>query len=106
MVRTVQEANKILGEKVASFFAEDGVIELPYFYSIGIEHRYQGHAKIEKLYDPVGELYPDFAFKPQDIKVLVESPDQTFADTAMRRRREQDGLSTTCSQAGSSLRTA
>jgi uncharacterized protein len=28
----------------------------------------------------VRKLYPDFGFKPQDTKVLIETPDQVFAE--------------------------
>jgi hypothetical protein len=34
------------GEKVASLFAEDGVVELPFLHSIGIEPRNKGRAAI------------------------------------------------------------
>jgi hypothetical protein len=68
------------GEKVASFFAEDGVVELPFLHAIGIQSRYEGRAKIKVFYDLVRKLYPDFGFKPQDTKVLIETPDQVFAE--------------------------
>jgi hypothetical protein len=29
------------GEKVAAFFAEDGVVELPFLHAIGIQSRYE-----------------------------------------------------------------
>jgi hypothetical protein len=35
------------GEKVASFFAEDGVVELPFLHAIGIQSRYEGPAQIK-----------------------------------------------------------
>jgi hypothetical protein len=34
------------GEKVAPLFAEDGVVELPFLHSVGIEPRYKGRAAI------------------------------------------------------------
>jgi uncharacterized protein len=54
------------GNEVAALFADDGAVELPFLYSLGIEPRYQGHAAIKDFYDLVRQLYPDFAFKPED----------------------------------------
>jgi uncharacterized protein len=68
------------GEKTAAFFAEDGVVELPFLHAIGIPSRYEGPAKIKEFYDWVRKLYPDFRFKGQDIKVLIETPNQVFAE--------------------------
>jgi hypothetical protein len=68
------------GEKTAAFFAEDGVVELPFLHAIGIPSRYEGPAKIKEFYDLVRKLYPDFRFKRQDIKVLIETPNQVFAE--------------------------
>jgi hypothetical protein len=34
------------GKKVAPLFAEDGVVELPFLHSLGIEPRYEGRAAI------------------------------------------------------------
>ena len=69
------------GEKSAAFFAEDGVMELPYLHAIGIPTRYQGHAAIREFFNFVcATLYPDLRFKPEDIKVLIETPEQVFAE--------------------------
>ncbi len=68
------------GNKVAGLFARDGVVELPFLHSVGIESRYQGHKAIAGFYDVVKSLYPDFAFKPEDTHVLIETADQVFAE--------------------------
>ncbi|MFK3796035.1 MULTISPECIES: nuclear transport factor 2 family protein [unclassified Pseudomonas] len=68
------------GKKVAALFAEDGAVELPFLHSVGIESRFEGAAAIEGFYDLVKQLYPDFAFKPEDTHVLIETPDQVFAE--------------------------
>jgi hypothetical protein len=60
------------GEKVAPLFAEDGVVELPFLHSVGIEPRYKGRAAIAGFYDVVKQLYPDLVFKPEDTHVLIE----------------------------------
>jgi hypothetical protein len=44
------------GEKVAPLFAEDGVVELPFLHSIGIEPRNKGRAAIAGFYDVVRQL--------------------------------------------------
>jgi hypothetical protein len=62
------------GEKAATFFAEDGVFEIPFLHAIGIPTRYQGHAAIREFFNYLGgTLYPDFGFKPEDIKVLIDT---------------------------------
>ena len=39
------------GEKAAAFFAEDGVMEIPFLHAIGIPTRYQGHAAIKEFFN-------------------------------------------------------
>jgi uncharacterized protein len=69
------------GERSATFFAADGAVELPFLHAIGIPTRYRGHVAIREFFNLVGEtLYPDFGFKPQDINVLIETPEQVFAE--------------------------
>jgi ketosteroid isomerase-like protein len=69
------------GERAAPFFAEDGVVELPFLHAIGIPTRYQGHVAIGDFFNFVGRtLYPGFGFRPEDIDVLIETPDQVFAE--------------------------
>jgi hypothetical protein len=69
------------GAKCAELFAEDGVLELPFLHAVGIPTRHVGRAAVQGFYNFVGtRLYPDFGFKPQDIKVLIETPDQVFAE--------------------------
>jgi uncharacterized protein len=58
------------GEKVALLFAEDGVVDLPFLHSVGVEPRYKGRAAIAGFYDVVKQLYPDLVFKPEDITRL------------------------------------
>ena len=68
------------GEKAVAFFAEDGVLELPFLHAIGIPPRYQGPEKIKDFFDFLRKLYPDFRFKRQDITVLIDTPNQVFAE--------------------------
>jgi hypothetical protein len=50
--------------------AKDGVVELPFLHSVGIELRYEGRAAIAGFYD---SLYRNFAFKPEDAHVPTET---------------------------------
>jgi hypothetical protein len=80
------------GAKAAAFFAEDGVMEIPFLHAIGIPTRYQGHAAIKEFFNFVGgTLYPDFGFKPDDIKVLIETPEQVFAEYTAHTKAARTG---------------
>lgn len=68
------------GRKVAALFTEDGIVELPFMHSIGVDASFEGRAAIKGFYDFVKQLYPDFAFRPEDIQVLIDTPDQVFAE--------------------------
>ena len=68
------------GEKVASLFAEDGVVELPFLHSLGMPTRHQGRANIRDFYHQVGKMYSGFVFKPENITILIETPEQVFAE--------------------------
>ena len=67
-------------EKASSLFAEDGVFELPYLVSVGLEGRQQGRANIRDFIAAVLDLYPDFSFDAEDISVLIDTPTQAFAE--------------------------
>jgi len=60
-------------ERAASLFAEDGVFELPFLRSLGVEPRYTGRRQITALVHKLLDLYPDFAFAPDDTRILIES---------------------------------
>jgi hypothetical protein len=44
-------------EKASSLFADDGVFEMPYLVSLGMEARYEGRDDIRGLISGVLELY-------------------------------------------------
>ena len=67
-------------ECAASLFADDGVFEMPFLRSLGVEPRYTGRREITALLDQLLKLYPNFAFAPDDIRVLIETPEKTFAE--------------------------
>jgi hypothetical protein len=80
------------GDKSAAYFAEDGVMELPFLHGIGVPSRHQGHAAIKEFYNYVGRtLYQDFKIKPEDTKVLIETPDKVFAEYMVHTRAASTG---------------
>jgi uncharacterized protein len=68
------------GQDAAALFAEDGAVELPFLHSLGIPWRHRGRQAISQLQDSLAGLYLDFAFKPDDTHVLIDTPEQVFAE--------------------------
>jgi uncharacterized protein len=67
-------------ERAASLFAHDGAFELPFLRSLGVAPRYSGRREITALLQQLLKLYPNFAFVPDDIHILIETPEKTFAE--------------------------
>jgi ketosteroid isomerase-like protein len=78
-------------ERAAALFAEDGVFELPYLRSLGVGPRYVGRRGITALLNQLLKLYPNFAFAPDDIRILIETPDKTFAEYVAHARAAATG---------------
>jgi hypothetical protein len=78
-------------ERAASLFADDGVFELPFLRSLGVEPRYTGRREITALVHKLLELYPNFAFAPNDIRILIETPEKTFAEYVAHARAAATG---------------
>jgi hypothetical protein len=78
-------------ERAASLFADDGVFELPFLRSLGVGPRYTGRREITALLDRLLELYPNFAFAPDDIHILMETPEKTFAEYVAHARAAATG---------------
>src|SRR5882762_2110947 len=78
-------------ERAASLFADDGVFELPFLRSLGVEPRYTGRREITTLVRKLLEIYPDFAFAPQDTRILIETPEKTFAEYEAHARAAATG---------------
>ncbi|WP_263264148.1 nuclear transport factor 2 family protein [Pseudomonas sp. RIT-PI-S] len=62
----------------AALFAEDGALELPYLESLGITHRVQGNDQIEAFIGALLAKVPGFKFR--NVRFLIETPDQAFAE--------------------------
>ena len=67
-------------DRAAALFAEDGVLELPFLRSLGVQPRYTGRSEIAGCLRQLRKLYPDVAFAPNDTTVLIETPDKTLAE--------------------------
>ena len=67
-------------EKASALFAEDGAFEMPFFVSLGLPRRFEGREGVKGLLTTVLEYYPDFKFKDEDITVLIDTPNQVFAE--------------------------
>jgi ketosteroid isomerase-like protein len=78
-------------ERAAALFAEDGVFELPYLRSLGVGPRYVGRREITALLNQLLKLYPNFAFAPDDIRILIDTPDKTFAEYVAHARAAATG---------------
>jgi len=79
-------------DRAASLFAEDGVFELPFLRSLGVQARFVGRQEIAGLLQQLHKLYPDVAFAPADIRVLVETPEKTFAEYVTHATAAATGL--------------
>jgi hypothetical protein len=62
-------------DRAASLFTDDGVFELAFLRSLGVGARYVGRQEITALLHQLLKLYPDIAFAPDDIQVLIETPE-------------------------------
>ena len=78
-------------ERAASLFADDGVFELPFLRSLGVAPRYTGRREIAALVRQLLNLYPNFAFAPDDIHVLIETPEKAFAEYVAHARAAATG---------------
>src|SRR6478672_10459543 len=78
-------------ERAASLFAEDGAFELPFLRSLGVEPRYSGRREITALVHQLLEIYADFAFAPEDTRILIETPEKTFAEYVAHGRASATG---------------
>ena len=79
------------GDRVAALFADDGVVELPFLHARGMPTRHRGRTQIRDFYNLVGGLYADFAFRPENTKILIATPDQVFAEYMTHARAAGTG---------------
>ena len=67
-------------EKASALFAQDGAFEMPFFVSLGLPNRFEGREAVKGLIATVLQSYPDFEIKDEDITVLIDTPNQVFAE--------------------------
>jgi hypothetical protein len=66
-------------EETGALFAPGGTLELPYLASIGLPPVLKGPAEISRFLGFLHDtLYPGFAF--ENVKILIETPEQVFAE--------------------------
>jgi uncharacterized protein len=65
-------------KKAAEMFAEDGAFEMPYLETFGFPSEFRGRDAIAGFFQSVLDLYPGFQF--ENIKLLIDTPDQAFAE--------------------------
>lgn len=63
---------------IASLFAADGVLELPYLATLGIPPRHQGPEQITAFLKNVISSVKDFRF--HSLEIFIETTDQVFAE--------------------------
>jgi len=78
-------------ERAASLFADDGAFELPFLRSLGVGPRYSGRREIMALLHKLLELYPNFTFAPSETRILIETPEKTFAEYVAHARAAATG---------------
>ena len=78
-------------ERAASLFADDGMFELPFLHSLGVKARYAGPNEIAALIHKLLEIYPNFAFAPDETRILIETPERTFAEYQAHARATATG---------------
>ena len=78
-------------ERAAALFADDGVFELPFLRSLGVGPRYAGRGEITGLLQQLLKLYPNFAFAPEETRILIETPEKTFAEYVAHARAAATG---------------
>jgi hypothetical protein len=67
-------------EAAASLFHEDGALELPFLYSLGVKTRYAGRGEVAQLVRQLRSLCPNFAFAAHETRILIETSERTFAE--------------------------
>ena len=67
-------------QSFAKLFDNAGILEIPFLHSVGIEWRYEGRTAIASYMDQVGRTYPGISVDPEDIHILIETPEQVFAE--------------------------
>jgi hypothetical protein len=65
-------------KKAAEMFTEDGAFEIPYLTTLGFPPQYKGRDALAGFFQSVLDIYPGFQI--ENVKVLIDTPDQAFAE--------------------------
>ena len=66
----------------AALFAADGVLELPYLQTLGLPHRVQGPAEIERFIAGLLVKIPDFRFR--NIQFFIDTPTHACGEYSVK----------------------
>ena len=79
-------------ERAASLFADDGVFELPFLRSLGVEPRYTGRREITALASQVARnSIRTSRSRRTTLDILIETPEKTFAEYVAHARAAATG---------------
>lgn len=76
-------------ETVVTLFAEDGVLEAPYFASLAMPWRFVGHEALLGTYDHLTHLYPDLRF--ENLRVIHGGEDLAVGEYEFIATSERTG---------------
>jgi quinol monooxygenase YgiN len=73
----------VIRNALRRFLPTTGVFELPFLRSLGVEPRYTGRNEITALVRKLLEIYPNFAFAPDDTRIptLQEQGCEALSET-------------------------
>ena len=75
---TIYHENIHNPDELIKHFADDAAVELPYLKSIGLEWQWRGKDTLHKFFQNLPKQFQGFKF--EDIKILIVTPDQVFAE--------------------------
>jgi len=83
-------------QTISSLFAEDGVLEAPYFATFGMPWRFAGQEALARTYEHLAQIYPTLRF--ENLRLICEGRDVAvgeyeFIATSARTGRKVHQLS-------------
>jgi uncharacterized protein len=76
-------------QQAAAMFTDDGAFDMPYLADLGFAPVYRGRREIADFFQFVRDLYPGFEF--ENLKVLIDTPEQVFAEYEFRATSSKTG---------------
>jgi uncharacterized protein len=76
-------------DEIVTMFAEDGVLEAPYFASFGLTWRFEGHQALRGTYLQFFELYRELRF--ENPRLICENPEVAVGEYEFIARSMKTG---------------